>query len=92
MFYIIETTEQLNEFFEIGYEKVFIDKLVEARIKGIGSDTYRLENPIVNFGKILSSNPFGSYPEIICKEFNKTIEKNLMHRTSVHLQSRCQCW
>ena len=28
MFYIIETSEQLNEFFEIGYEKVFIEPIL----------------------------------------------------------------
>ena len=28
MFYIIETSEQLNEFFEIGYEKVFAEPIL----------------------------------------------------------------
>ena len=27
MFYIIENNEQLNEFFEIGYDKVFIEPI-----------------------------------------------------------------
>jgi hypothetical protein len=28
MFYIVETSEQLNEFFEIGYEKVFVEPIL----------------------------------------------------------------
>jgi len=60
-----------------------VNELVKSQIKGIGSDTYRLENPILNLSKFQSSVPFSKksslLPEVIQNKINKINDANLMH-------------
>ena len=56
-------------------------EISNSGIKGIGSDTYRLENPLLNLGSLQASELFGIsvVPESIKSEFNKINEQSLLH-------------
>ena len=56
-FYIIENDEQLNEFFEIGYDKVFIEPIYFNDFVSV-SLVHECDHPIISGTSYISRYPY----------------------------------